>query len=187
MRQNTFKKTHWQHRYSSGGTLRNKRAGRLARPLSTREPIHLVLKAEKARIPRGLRTPQRFRIIHLLLRRYSLKFAVRIEQVSVQADHIHFLIRLGKRSSGQSFFRVLAGQIAQTFQKQGLIPEAAVTGTPKGLWKHRPFTRVIRGWRAFKTAKDYVRLNEREARGEIAYRKARLRGLSQEEWEALWE
>lgn len=181
MKQRSFERIHWQHRYASGGILRRQRAGRKSRPLSTREPIHLAFKADKTLIPRGFRAPKRFRVIQQNLRRYSRKFGIGVDQVSVQGDYIHLLIRLGKRSLGQNFFRVLAGQIAQQFQKQGLV-----TGTPKRLWKHRPFTRVIRGWRAFKIAKAYVRLNEKEALGEISYKKERLRGLSADEWEALW-
>ncbi len=54
------------------------------------------------------------------------------------------------------------------------------------LWKHRPFTRVIRGWKAYQVVRNYVRLNEQEALGNIAYKKNRLRGLSAGEWEILW-
>lgn len=184
MKQNTFENIYWKHRYSSGGTLRKQRFDRKARPLSTRDPIHLVLKVDKARVPKGLRTPRRFQIIQQLLRKYSRKFAVRVEQVSIQRDHIHCLIRLGRRSLGQNFFRVWAGQIAQNFQKRGLL--SAVTGTPGRFWKYRPFTRVIRGWRAFQIAKAYVQLNEKEAQGKIVYRKQRLRGLLEKDWENLW-
>ncbi|MEK6773872.1 MAG: hypothetical protein AABY64_08020 [Bdellovibrionota bacterium] len=56
----------------------------------------------------------------------------------------------------------------------------------KKLWKYRPFTRVIRGWKAYRTVTSYVRLNEQEALGNIPYRKLRLKGLSTGEWEILW-
>jgi hypothetical protein len=77
---------------------------------------------------------------------------------------------------------------------------AAVTDTPvrvaggegntgklvKKLWKYRPFTRVVFGRRGYMTVQNYIQLNEKEARGEIPYRKERLRGLSMTEWELLW-
>jgi len=44
---------------------------------------------------------------------------------------------------------------------------------------------VIKGYRAYKTVRSYIQLNECEARGEIPYRKSRLRGLSSVEWEVL--
>jgi len=261
----SFQKTNWRHQYSHGGSLRQKRAGRGARPLSTRESIHLVFKANKDVIRGGFRNHRRFALIHHLLQRYRIKFWIRIEQVSIQGDHIHLLIRTTRRSQYLYFFRVLAGQIAQRFEKEGLLtasssmpavsvkaqalasssknPIPSVTDTPKWrasaeegsfgagkasvkgvavtdtlarasvegrssgsmsiltegsgagaksllvlkkLWRHRPFTRVVKGWKAYKTVRDYIQLNEKEALGEIAYRSERLRGLSSSDWETLW-
>ena len=141
-KQTTFQKTNWKHRYSHGGSLRQLRAGRSARPLSTRESLHLVLKANKDRIKGGFRTANRFRLIHHLIQKYRFKFFIKIEQISIQNDHIHFMIRTTRRSLYQHFFRVLAGQIAQRFEKEGLLTVSVtnsetvsrgerVTDTPK--------------------------------------------------------
>jgi putative transposase len=190
MKQLQFQKTHWKHQFSHGGTLRNQRAGRRFRPLSGKEPVHLVLKANKQCLKSGLRTYKRFFLIQSLVQKYSYKFFVKVEQISVQGDHIHLLIRASRRSNYQSFFRVLSGQIAQQFQKQSLMmAQAEVTDTPKSpakLWKHRPFSRVVRGWRAYRILRDYIQLNEKEALGEICYQKRRLRDLSTQEWQGLW-
>ncbi|MGZ5279967.1 MAG: transposase, partial [Pseudobdellovibrionaceae bacterium] len=231
-KQLSFQNTNWRHRYSHGGLLRQKRAGRGARPLSSKEPIHLVFKANKDVIKGGFRSYRRFALIHHLLQKYQAKFFIKIEQVSIQGDHIHLLIRTSRRSLFQNFFRVLAGQIAQRFEKEGLLSVAVaktlvnrstpenskaaaspthVTGTPTGfgsipglrrnekiikseeavrrsdsertlesvmlpqgkltrLWKHRPFTRVVKGFKAYKTVREYIQLNEKEALGDIPYR-----------------
>jgi len=270
----SFQKTNWRHQYSHGGSLRQKRAGRGARPLSTRESIHLVFKANREVIKGGFRLARRFALIHHLLQRYRIKFWIRIEQVSIQGDHIHLLIRTTRRSQYLYFFRVLAGQIAQRFEQEGLltghtlhpkekpfksispagavttnakafrpvtdnpkwrtsveegsfgaskvsVKEMAVTDTPgrrtlvegsdlrdsqnevlgfsqdkalrpsqemnlKRLWRHRPFTRVVKGWKAYQTVRDYIQLNEKEALGDIPYRSERLSGLSSADWEILW-
>jgi hypothetical protein len=96
---------------------------------------------------------------------------------------------------------VVAGQIAQRLELEELLvgqgpgPRQRVTDTPgsprklrkgTGLWKYRPFSRVVRGWRAYKIVRDYIQLNEQEARGKIPFRKSRLRGLSSGEWRILW-
>jgi len=120
-------KPHWQFRYNHGGILRQKRRGRKARPLSTREPIHLVFKADNKSYKRGLRSPLGFAISQRILKKYAKRFFVKLEQVAICQDHIHCLVRFSKRSLGQHFFRVVAGQIAQEFQKNGLIK---VTDTP---------------------------------------------------------
>lgn len=168
-------------RFTHGGRLRNLRAGRSYRPLSTKCAVHLVFKADKRKLRKGLCSPVGFQLSQIIIRKYAKRFFIKIEQLAICGDHIHALIRISKRSLGQHFFRVVAGQISQEFEKLGLL----VTGTRK-LWKHRPFTRVVLGAKAFFVAKSYVRLNEKEARGEMPYRKERLRGLKPEEWKKLW-
>lgn len=230
-----FAQVHWKHRYSYGGKLRRVRRGRGARPLSSKNTLHLVLKANGERIRNGFRIYKRYFLILDLLQRYSRKFFIKIDQFSIQNDHIHLHIRTSKRSQYQSFFRVFAGQIAQQFEKEGLlsVPSSVtdtptksskasgkrkVTDTPKSskslelkqdlqsevgseggdgsekkaqrlirkLWQYRPFTRVVIGQRGFLNVRNYIRLNEKEALGEIPYRKQRLRGLSAGEWAVLW-
>lgn len=143
---------------------------------------------------------------------------MKVEQISVQGDHIHALVRTYRRSQFHYFFRVVAGQIAQQFEQDGkLLPlpvthtpnekqRAKMTDTPQNrktkanrsqqtgnpscrgtkLWRHRPFSRVVKGWKAYQTVRNYIQLNEKEALGQIIYRKERLRGLSMQDWEILW-
>ena len=206
-RQESLFKTNWKHRLSYGGQLRKKKLGRTARPLSSRESIHLVLKAQKDSLRTGtLRSPYSRAIIQRITKTYALRFHIKIEQYSIQGDHIHFLIRAPRRFGYQYFFRVIAGQIAQQFQSAGVLKKP-MTGTPRGpqastkscpntgqkncesstgLWMHRPFTRVVRGHRAYKIVRDYVQLNECEIRGVIRYNKRRLKGLSMADWRLLW-
>ena len=54
------------------------------------------------------------------------------------------------------------------------------------LWKYRPFSRLVRGYKTYKIVRNYIQLNEKEARGEIKYQKKRLKGLSTSEWQILW-
>ncbi len=206
----SFTKTHWKFRYSHGGVLRNSRQGRGARPLSVKDPLHLVLKVDRESLQSGLRSYRRYFLIHKIVDKYAKKFFIKIEQISIQNDHIHFLVRTSKRSQHQNFFRVVAGQIAQQFQNQGLM-KTSVTGTPdapipavkKGaatdtppsppssaqfakLWKYRPFTRIVKGLKSYKIVRNYIQLNEQEALHRITYQKHRLKGLSTSEWDILW-
>jgi REP element-mobilizing transposase RayT len=182
MKQQAFAalKTHWKYRLCHGGALRKSSKGRGARPLSSKDPIHLVFKVNKVAVRGGLRSSRNFNLVNHLLKRYSLKFFVKIEQLSVQTDHIHLLIRGGRRSQIQSFLRVLAGQFAQrltdTFDTRNDGPK---------IWKHRPFTRIVKGYKPYLTVRNYIQLNECEANGR-PYSKTRLRGLSQEQLQELW-
>ncbi len=183
MKQQTFLplQTHWKYRLCHGGSLRNSAKGRGARPLSTKDPIHLVFKVNKVAVKMGLRHARSFALMNRVLKRYSAKFFVKVEQFSIQIDHVHLLVRGGRRAQLQSFMRVVAGQFAQQLTD---TPNTQNEG-PK-VWKYRPFSRVIKGYKAYQTVRDYIQLNECEVNGR-RYAKNRLRGLSQEQRWELWE
>lgn len=176
---------------SHGGELRKTRWGRGLRPLSPKDPLHLVFKVNKSRLQlKSLRHPKCFSLIHVILNKWSHYFGVKVEQISIQVDHIHLLVRSSNRYQYLDFFRVMSGQIAQCFEKEGYLK---VTHTPQdqgqpgtGLWKHRPFTRVVKGWKGYQIIRNYIQLNEKEAQGVIPYRKERLKGMSMRDWELLW-
>jgi len=180
----------WKNQSFHGGLLRRRRAGRGQRPLSLREPLHAVFKIEKSRLAcGGLRSPKNFKLTQHIIAKYAAKFFVKIEQISIQGDHVHLLLRANRRTHFHHFFRVTTGQISQRFARVGLLKTKTVTDTPaaRKLWKLRPFTRVVRGWRAYRTIRNYIQLNEKEARHEIKYQKLRLKGLSVDDWDKLWK
>ncbi|MES3039032.1 MAG: transposase [Bdellovibrionota bacterium] len=181
MKQNEFLKEHWNFRFSHGGELRKRRGGRKSRPLSRKDPIHLVFKMNIIAVPKGLRHPRNFRIIHEVVKRYGRRFFVRTDQISIQRDHIHLLVRSSRRHLYQHFFKVVAGQIAQRVTR---TPNHTYEGVR--VWKYRPFTRVVKGWKAYKIIRNYIQLNELEAKGSIRYRKQRLKGLTADQIQSLW-
>jgi len=169
-------------RWSYGGTLRRSRHGRGTRPLSPRDSVHIVFKVNRRALPRGLRHPSTFATLHRVNRHYARKFRVKIEMIAVERDHIHILAHATARSQFQAYFRVLAGQFAQnvtdTFRKRHKGPR---------IWKFRPFTRIVRGEKDRQTVRNYIRLNEAEATGQIPYQKNRLRDLTQLQIKRLWD
>jgi putative transposase len=126
-------------------------------------------------------------LVSKVINRYAKKFFIKIEQVSIQHDHIHLLIRTSRRCFYQAFFRVLAGQVAQQFLKDRLVADTpSDRGKVQSFWLYRPFSRVIRGLRAWKIVRNYIQLNEQEVKGVIRYNRQRLKGLSLGEWDLLW-
>ena len=187
--QRSFLKTHGKFQHSHGGTLRQKRLGRKFRPLSKKAPIHLVFKAHRKLLKENsFRGTRSFLLIQRLIKRYAARFYIRIEQCSIQADHIHLLVRCSERFFYQAFFRVLAGQIAQCLQKENLLKLilSEVTDTPQKLWMYRPFSRIVKSYKGLRIVKNYIQLNEQEARGRIRYNPRRLAGLSLQDWKILW-
>lgn len=175
------------------------RRGRGSRPLHRNKPIHLVFKCRRSHLPSGLRGQKAFQLCNEILKKYSEHFFVKIEQYTIQEDHIHLIIKAFHKASIHNFCRVIAGQIAQRLQKEGLakvsLPGIKDEALPKWkrqhnftrLWRHRPFTRMVTGHKPLLILKNYLQLNELEARGKIPYQKNRLRGFSEEELRALWD
>jgi putative transposase len=208
------------HKYKHGGELRKKRAGRFRRPLSVKAPHHVVFKVNKFTLRhQSLRSIRGFSLSQIIIKKYAKKFFIKVEQITIQNDHIHMMIRTTRRSLFHNFFRVVAGQIAQQFEKEGLLRlfegighevrkngkvilslSKNVTDThlkkidmgnklkrKLSLWKHRPFSHLVKGEKAYKTVRDYIQLNEKEVTGAIPYRKERLRGLTKKDREILWD
>ncbi|MGE3757228.1 MAG: transposase [Pseudobdellovibrionaceae bacterium] len=148
----------FSHSLSYGGILRNKRKGRSARPLSPKNPIHLVLKGTLAKKEWSFRIPKNHRIVSVLLEQLSKAYGIRIDQKAIQGDHIHLLLRVRNRSLYKRFIRSLSGQIAM-FVTDARNSAKSLKKEGIRFFKYRPFTRVVKGWKPYQTAKAYVILN----------------------------
>ena len=137
------------------------------RPLSTRKPIHLVMRSEIARGAMSFRLPKHKSKIGHLISRYSTRFNVKVYRYSVNSNHLHLVVRAKTRKSFQDFLRSLSGVI-------GRFMLAAEKGAPKGkFWDSLAFTRISEWGKAFRTLNDYVIQNVLEAAGVIAYKPRR--------------
>ena len=169
-----------------GGELRKKRSGRGARPLSSKEPLHLVIKGTLARKEWSFRLPKNHKIVSELIYKLSNLYGIRIEQKAIANDHIHFVLRVKNRALYKRFIRRLSGQIAQRVVTDAQTSAKSLKALGLKFFKHRPFSRVVRGRKAHQTVIIYVKLNEQEALGNIPYRKRRTRGLEPDDWHHLW-
>ncbi len=135
-----------------GELLTGKRKTR--RPLSTKQPLHLVLRADVSKS--GILTHYKRRgMIERLIHIYKKKYGVKIYRLAVVENHIHLLIKIDRRDSYTSFVRVLAGVLAKRLQVK---------------WPWRPFTRIVQWGRDFTRAAKYVIQNQMEAAGVIYYK-----------------
>jgi hypothetical protein len=137
-----------------GGSLL-KSHPKTARRLSTREPIHLVLRSEKARGSRSfLRGPTRAKQARRLIYTISAKYGFRIYEYANSGNHFHVVLRLYKRFQWKAFICELTSRLA------------ALVEAPSGFWAGRPFTRIVYGWgRNFRRVIEYTVLNQLEAAG----------------------
>lgn len=140
-----------------GELLRGKRKSQ--RPLSTRRPIHLVLRGDIRRSG-SLRRHQSF--VEKTIKKFATQFRLKIYKLAVNSNHCHALIKISQREDYKNFVRAVAGALAKK---------------TKIKWVVRPFTRLV-GWgRDFTNACAYILKNELEAAGVIAYTPRKIKKL----------
>src|SRR3989338_635348 len=122
-----------------------------ARPVSVKEALHVVLRAEQARGKYSLLIPAHARMLYRLMVFYGKKFEVKIYNFAIVGNHAHFILKAKTKRGFQNFLRVFAGQVAQRVTK-------AKPGHPlaKRFWDYLAFSRIIPWGKAFENAKKYV-------------------------------
>jgi len=134
-----------------GSLLVGKRKTR--RPISTKHPIHLVLKTNGAKV---FLPNQNW--IQNLIRGECSRFGIKLYDFAPNWTHIHLLIRISKREDYIKFIRSLNSQIVLKLSK--------IKGEKmKGLFNLRPYTKIISWGRQFKRTLDYQILNQIESIG----------------------
>lgn len=176
-----------------GQLLHGKRRGR--RPLSSKEPLHLVMRSSwcgggGAMGGTSFLSPKNKQTIHNLIQRTAKIYGIRVYQVALMSNHLHVVLRISHRNSYKTFVRVLAGRIAshvmrdQSFkvfkrlvlnQLLGDPPkehpgQVETQGKGQAFWQFRPWTRVLHWGRDYKVCCEYVKQNVLEALGFIEYK-----------------
>jgi len=173
-----FKKT-----LSFGGSLLKSSHAKVARPLSSKQALHVVLRSDWAHGERSLLKHER--VIRNMLLKVGRKHGVKVYRVANAGNHLHLLVRFTKRRGLQNFLRGSCGLIARkvlgaergrakkwaTYLAPG-IPNSQATPKSKPLipegqhfWSQRPFTRIVAWGRDFDSVTSYLRINTLEALG----------------------
>jgi REP-associated tyrosine transposase len=154
-----------EHPKAYGGELLKTRKGRAhGRPLDTKNTMHMVLRSSRAKGHWSFWRPRNKAHIQRLIKKFSVKYGVKIVSMANVGNHLHFQLKLQNRFTYKPFIRALSSAIAM-----------AITGASRWnplkqrpsdhFWDYRPFTRVVKGYRALLTLKDYITLNELEGFG----------------------
>lgn len=102
-----------------GGLQRGRR--KTYRPFDSKRPVHVVLRAGRARGDWSLLAPANARRISAIISKFAKRFRVRVMHFENVGNHVHLLIQAGRREDFRSFMRTIPSQIATT-----------VTGARKG-------------------------------------------------------
>jgi REP element-mobilizing transposase RayT len=147
-----------------GGVYRRKARGRGARPLSSTQSIHLVLRSSKAHGPRSFIKHRS--LISRLVESQAKNAHVRVISWANVGNHLHLHIQLPRmfRESYRKFVRGLTGAIALRMLQASRCKKR-VRSVKDRSWDQRPFTHVVGSWRQFNNLRDYIRLNHFEGLG----------------------
>lgn len=131
-----------------------------ARPVSTKQLMHVVLKSDKAV---GSTSFLRFeRNILVLAKNLSLNAGVQIKDMVVMGNHIHIALKCNRRGALTVFLRALCGIIA----RKVLSAEKGTPSSIQGFFSGRPFSRIVAiGRKSYLTIRDYFQLNRLEKLG----------------------
>lgn len=130
--------------FEFGGSLLRTGRRKTMRPLATKAPVHLVLKAQNNLLLFRIRNP-----IEGQFKKLNARFGITQYSLAVQGDHIHAVIRIPSRRLYRGWIRALTGTMARKF---------------KGLkFRLRPWTRILTWGTPFRNVLTYVRHNQSEA------------------------
>ena len=156
---------------SFGGEL-NSGKRKVARPLATNRPIHLVLKSTKAKGDLSFLNHQSR--LDRALRRISKKWGVALRKTAWVGNHVHLIFQIGSRRQYQFWIRELTAALVRVLSERMRFVKSRVPvrlhslsaiETLKSFFDHRPFTRVIEWGRDYRQAVEYLILNQMEAVG----------------------
>lgn len=141
-----------------GGDIRQGKR-KVQRPFDPKRPLHVVLRASRARGEWSMLRPQHEGRIQREIEKLSKRYGVKVYRSVNVGNHLHLLIQARKRKDFQSFLRVLTGAIA-----------FLITGTRKGLpvgrfWDKLAYSRIVSWGREFETLAKYFVKNLFESKG----------------------
>jgi hypothetical protein len=144
---------------SFGGDLQ-KGQRKTARPISTKSPMHIVIKARSAIFVKALakHTLAKHKAeLHTRAKRHGVK----LYGYQFNGNHVHLVAKFLRRHLYVAFIRDLTGTFARTAT---LASETTGVRHAKGVFIARPFTRIVKWGRDFKNMTEYLFLNSIEAK-----------------------
>jgi hypothetical protein len=162
----------FKRQLSFGGSLLKFSHAKVARPLSSKQALHIVLRSEWVQREGSTRSFLKHeRVIRNTLLKQGRRHGVKVYRVANAGNHLHLLVRFTKRRGLQNFLRGSCGLIARkvmgTERGRAQRTSADKSAQPKkqSFWSQRPFTRIVSWGRDFDSVLSYVKLNSLEALG----------------------
>ena len=153
MRQTKFDFMNDFRNYFGGSLLTGVRKN--ARVLSTKKPIHAIIKSTGSKFfnPGNVS-------LESLIHAHASKYKIKIHRISLNWSHIHMIFMIPSREAYKAFIRTLTAAMVRAISK-------FAGKTLKGIFDLRPYTRILEWGRDYKNVMEYHDLNDLEARGYV--------------------
>ena len=156
------------------GGSRLKGHPKTARPLSTKESIHLVLRSARAFGSQSMLHGHNAKKIHELIYNQAECCGIKVYHFVNVGNHLHLVIKLHDIKLYRKFIRAITGLIARQVLKKerGLakntstnesVPNESVSKIDNRFWVARPFTRLIAWGRDYNHVSWYMKKNMSQA------------------------
>lgn len=124
-----------------------------ARPTSTKNPMHVILKSENAR---GLFSFINHKwALEQAIAKISSRVRIKIYDFAITNNHIHLTIYFTSRAAYRKWIRTVTAEIVRIIARR--------TKTKlKDFFTYRPYTKIVSWGRQFKTVLNYMVLNQME-------------------------
>jgi REP element-mobilizing transposase RayT len=140
---------------------------RSARPLSTKRPMHLVMRSTMAIGDRSFLEPKRAQRIEKMVHRLGKQQGVKIFRFANSGNHLHLLVLPRSRKAFHNFVRSVSGVAARLSlgKERGKAAKPQLSRSKKkvfyksknsdhsAFWDARPFTRIVEWGREFNTTR----------------------------------
>jgi REP element-mobilizing transposase RayT len=149
-----------------GGNLLKGNA-KSARPLSTKEAVHLVLKSTQAIGTKSMLHTYNVNKINNIIRTHAKLCRIRIYHFVNVGNHLHLVIKLDDRKEFSRFIRIITGLIARHVlkaQRGPAVDDSTAAHKKTQFWVARPFTRLIAWGRDYDYIKKYMKKNINDAK-----------------------
>ena len=130
------------------------------RPLSTKEPIHLIIKSSG----RSIFNPTDKGAMRII-QTHAKRFNIRLYDMALNWSHVHMALMLKSREDYNRFIRAVTSALANYFRKKN--PNL------KSILDLRPYTKILSWGRQFKNVLNYIIDNQLEAMGMIYKKKGK--------------
>ncbi|RYZ76800.1 MAG: hypothetical protein EOP06_30935, partial [Proteobacteria bacterium] len=140
---------HGPNRFKHGGDL-NRGKRKIARPFKSNTPIHIVLKSSLATGENSMLSPHNRIAIDRIIEKQARKQQAKIHAQQNVGNHCHLMASFRTRAQFKKFLKAVSGLIARHVlrTKKGRPAQAR-------FWDQIPFTRIVRGFRDFKSMIHY--------------------------------